>query len=31
MKGYALAFIVSFATAEEESALDNVLSSVAFK
>ncbi len=31
MKGYALVFIVSFTNGEEESALDNVLSSVTFE
>jgi hypothetical protein len=31
MKGYALTFIVSFSTAEEESALHNILKTVTFK
>ncbi len=31
MKGYALTFIVSFSTAEEESSLNNILKTVSFK
>ena len=31
LKGYALVFIVSFTTAEEESSLQNILETVSFK
>ena len=31
MKGYALTFIISFSTAEEESALHNILKTITFK